>query len=302
MNSELNIKNIFDKASLKLQKSRILKILILSGILLSRGKLTCDLIAEEKPTTNIENFIENTGITIVCEDSDEYIAKNLRKIIYDLEDDNETCQILVKSLEKHNITFEIAEESDVYCGSYIIGQNKILIPKNIIEDVCKNKNPTEILRLKRAIAHETTHMLQDKKGIFEEAKQLSPLDCSIVYTLAEIDAICKSYIATENDFWNTNSAFNCLSNMIPTLDSYTTQGFYIGQSYNNKNDNITLENIVQKFNNNGFDDYEDINNMIYITKEKIRPELMKKLIDKNKEYIENLLQTKMIASQNFEKE
>lgn len=302
MGKNSNIKNIFDNASLKLQKSKILKIFVLSGILLSRGKLNCDLIAEEFPQTKIENFIPNTGISIVCEDSDEHLARNLRRIIYDLEDDNEICKILVKSLEENNISLEVCEKSDLYAGSYIIGENRILIPKNTLERLYEDKNPIDVLRIKRAIAHETTHMLQDKKGIFNDAKQLSPLDCAVVYTLAEIDAICKSYIATDNNFWDTNSAFDCLSNMIPCLDSYTTQGFCIGQLYNTKNPNITLEDTVKKFNQNGFSDYANIDDMIKITKEKIQPELMEELITKNNEYLKNQVQKQIIASQNLEKD
>ena len=292
-----NIKNIFDKVSLRLQKSKLLKILVFSGILISRGKLNCDLIAEELPQTKIENIEKNTGITIVCEDADEHLARSLRRIIYDLEDDNEICNSFVKSLEENNITIEVSEESDSYAACYITGKDKILIPKNTLEKI----SPIEILRIKRAITHETTHMLQDKKGIFNDAKQLSPLDCSIVYTIAEIDAICKSQIAT-NDFEDTNTAFEWMSNIIPCLGSYTTQGFYIGQSCNIKNPNITLKDIVKRFNQTGFDDYNDIDNIINITKGRIRPELMEELINENNKYFNDLSKEQMIALQNFEKE
>ncbi len=299
------LKNKLKKASLKLKNSKFLKILVLSGILLSHGKLNSDLIAEEKDssfTEMIANDAENTGIIIECKDSDECLARYLKKIIKDLEDDNETTQILVKSLEKYNIVFEIGEESEYYNGSYIVGKNKIIIPCNIIQNVYNEKNQIQISRMKQTLVHETVHMLQDKKGIFKDANQLSPLDCSIIYTLAELDAICKSYIATESNFWTTDFAFNCLNNMIPCLDSYTRQGFYLGKLTTEKNPNFTLRDIVKKFNNEGFDDYKDIDEMINITKEKIRPELMDRMIAENEEFEKSLIQNQIIASKNYEKE
>ncbi len=296
------LKNKFKNASLKLRKSRLLKIFVLSSILLSHGKLNSDLIAEEYSIPQTETFVENPGITIECKDSDECFARYLKKIIYDFEDDNETTKILVKSLEKYNITLEIGEKSDTCNGSYIIGKDRIIIPYNVIEEIYNERTPIQILRLKRTLAHETTHMLQDKKGIFNDASQLSPLDCSIVYTFAELDAICKSYIATEGNFWTTNSAFDCLNNMIPCLDSYTRQGFYIGKLTNIKNFNLTLEDIVEKFNNEGFEDYENINEMINITKEKIRTELMSEMLTENEKFTKEITQNEVIASKNYEKE
>ena len=296
------LRNKFKNASLKLKKSKLLKVLILSGVLLSRGKLNSDLVAEEYTTSQIETFAENSGITIECKDSDECFARYLKRIVYDLEDDNETTKILVKSLEKYNIVFEVGEKSDTCNGSYIIGKDRIIIPYNIIEEVYNEKSPIQILRLKRTIAHETTHMLQDKKGIFKDANELSPLDCSIAYTLAELDAICKSYIATEGNFWTTNSAFDCLNNMIPCLDSYTKQGFYMGLFTKEKNSNLALKDIIKKFNNDGFDDYENIDEIINITKEKIRPELMNEMITENEKFIKDTAQNEIIASKNYEKE
>ncbi len=294
------MKDIFDKASIKIRKSKLLKIFVLSGILLSHNKFNNDLIAEEAPLASIETTIKNPEINISCDEKDKDTAKILKNLIYDIEDDNETSQFIIKSLEKNNTVLEIVNENSSYNGAYGIGKNKIEIPRNIINNTTKSKE--NLTKFKRMIIHESTHMLQDKKGIFTDAKQLSPLDCSIIYTIAEIDAICKSYIVTSENSWNTNSAFDCFSCMISCLDSYTKQGFYIGKINNLKNSNIKIEDIVKKFNNEGFDDYNDTNKLISTVKDKINSNLMKKLISENEEYIKKAQEQKIIALTNFEKE
>ncbi|MCR5506505.1 MAG: hypothetical protein K6F04_01500 [bacterium] len=299
MGKNTQLINKFKNASLKLQKSRILKILVLSGILLSRGQLNSDLSAEEPHTQPIENIIPNPEINIVCENEDKEIAQNLKNLLLDIEDDNEISKSLIKTLEENNITFEITDENDSYSGSYIIGENKIIIPKNTITNTLQNDTET-INSFKRTITHETIHMLQDKKGIFNDAKQMSPLDCSIIYTMAELDAICKSYIATDNS-WNTNSAFECFKNITSCLDIYSKQGAYIGKS-NTYNKNLSLDDVIKKFNQAGFDDYTNITEIINTIKEKIRPEIMAEIQVMNKEYLEKEKTKNIIIAKNFEKE
>ena len=114
--------DIFEKASLKLRKSKLLKIFVLSGILLSHGKLNCDLIAEESPK-NIENITPSNEIKISCSQKDVDTAKILKNLMYDLENDNEIAQMIVKSLEDNGTVLEIIDENDSYNGAYGIGKN-----------------------------------------------------------------------------------------------------------------------------------------------------------------------------------
>lgn len=295
-------KDKFKNATFKFKKSRLLKILVLSGVLLSRGKLNCDLVAEEPHNTPIENIIPDIGINITCDDSDEYLAKKLKKVLIDFENDNEITKKLVKSLEQNNIVFEVCEKSDLYAGSYMIGEDKILIPKNNLTKIFETDDKMALLRLKRAIAHETTHMLQDKNGIFKDAKQMTPIESSIIYTIAELDAICKSYVATEYDYWTPNSAFECLNNMTPSLENYTQQGFLVGKNYDDKDPRLSLQKTVAKFNDGIFENYQNTDEIIKTIKEKIRPEFMEEMVAINDEYIKDIATKQVIALFNAEKE
>ncbi|MBR1544734.1 MAG: hypothetical protein IJ638_02215, partial [Alphaproteobacteria bacterium] len=105
----------------------------------------------------------------------------------------------------------------------------------------------------------------------------------------------------ENNYWNTNSAFECFKNMIFCLESYTKQGLYIGKC-NDYNPTISLFNVIKKFNQTGFDDYENINSLISTIKGKIPPELMKKIQSENENYLGNIKNKDIIIAKNFEKE
>ena len=301
MNKNVKKQTEFNKAIVKLRKSRILKIFILSSILLSRGKFSLDLIAQTPTPQPTESFIQNMCISINCEETDKKLAQQLKSVLEELEYENEFSNFIIKELEQNKICFEIVKDDNKYNGAYTIGSNKISIPRNIIQDSYK---PNSLQALKRAIVHETTHMIQDKNGIFDDAQNLSPLESSFVYTFAELDAICKSYVATENDFWTVNSIFNCLCEMIPCLDSYTNQGFYASKARIDKKSGISLSNTMEKFNNKGFEKYENFDEIIQTIKRKIDPELMNKLVEENESFLQQLQENQLITSQNlnFEKD
>ena len=290
---------IFNKATKKIKNNNFIKTIIFTSLLLTNARLTPDLIAEETPSpTPIETTIKDTEIQINCNADEKYLALQLKNIILDLNNHNDISKIIIKSLEENNTTIEISETNDISNGYYVIGSNKIYIPKNVIENTLTSKDKlSHTYSLQKAIIHETIHMLQDKKGIFKDCEHLSPLDSSIVYTLSELDAICKSYIVMDTGVWDTNLIFECLKDMIPCLENYTKKGLYLSQTNNNKSQDISIEKVLKKLNNKGFDDYENISKMIETAKAKISPEIMEEILIANNAY--NGFENNMYVSTNL---
>ena len=270
---------IFKSATLKLKNSRFLKSLILSSLLLSNAKLTPDLIAEEaKPTPKIETIIDNPTIQIQCEKETENLAKNLKTIINDLENDNPLCYMIVSELEKNNITIQITEPDEYTNGYYIIGSKTIYIPQNQIPTNLNKESKYEQNSLKRTIIHETIHMLQDINGIFEDCKKLSPMDSCIMSVLVELDAICKSFTIQNPDEWKTSDEmFYTMKNIIPCLDNEIKNALNKSKRQIPTLPTITIDSVIQKLNIAGMDQYKDISGIIETIKQNITPELMNEI-------------------------
>ena len=277
---------IFKSATLKLKNSRFLKSLILSSLLLSNAKLTPDLIAEEaKPTPKIETIIDNPTIQIQCEKETENLAKNLKTIINDLENDNPLCYMIVSELEKNNITIQITEPDEYTNGYYIIGSKTIYIPQNQIPTNLNKESKYEQNSLKRTIIHETIHMLQDINGIFEDCKKLSPMDSCIMSVLVELDAICKSFTIQNPDEWKTSDEmFYTMKNIIPCLDNEIKNALNKSKRQIPTLPTITIDSVIQKLNIPGMDQYKDISGIIETIKQNITPELMNEIILEDTKY------------------
>ncbi len=277
---------IFKSATLKLKNSRFLKSLILSSLLLSNAKLTPDLIAEEaKPTPKIETIIDNPTIQIQCEKETENLAKNLKTIINDLENDNPLCYMIVSELEKNNITIQITEPDEYTNGYYIIGSKTIYIPKNQIPTNLNKESKYEQNSLKRTIIHETIHMLQDINGIFEDCKKLSPMDSCIMSVLVELDAICKSFTIQNPDEWKTSDEmFYTMKNIIPCLDNEIKNALNKSKRQIPTLPTITIDSVIQKLNIAGMDQYKDISGIIETIKQNITPEIMNEIILEDTKY------------------
>lgn len=277
---------IFKSATLKLKNSHFLKSLILSSLLLSNAKLTPDLIAEEaKPTPKIETIIDNPTIQIQCEKETENLAKNLKTIINDLENDNPLCYMIVSELEKNNITIQITEPDEYTNGYYIIGSKTIYIPQNQIPTNLNKESKYEQNSLKRTIIHETIHMLQDINGIFEDCKKLSPMDSCIMSVLVELDAICKSFTIQNPDEWKTSDEmFYTMKNIIPCLDNEIKNALNKSKRQIPTLPTITIDSVIQKLNIPGMDQYKDISGIIETIKQNITPELMNEIILEDTKY------------------
>lgn len=277
---------IFKSATLKLKNSRFLKSLILSSLLLSNAKLTPDLIAEEaKPTPKIETIIDNPTIQIQCEKETENLAKNLKTIINDLENDNPLCYMIVSELEKNNITIQITEPDEYTNGYYIIGSKTIYIPQNQIPTNLNKESKYEQNSLKRTIIHETIHMLQDINGIFEDCKKLSPMDSCIMSVLVELDAICKSFTIQNPDEWKTSDEmFYTMKNIIPCLDNEIKNALNKSKRQIPTLPTITIDSVIQKLNIPGMDQYKDISGIIETIKQNITPEIMNEIILEDTKY------------------
>lgn len=277
---------IFKSATLKLKNSRFLKSLILSSLLLSNAKLTPDLIAEEaKPTPKIETIIDNPTIQIQCEKETENLAKNLKTIINDLENDNPLCYMIVSELEKNNITIQITEPDEYTNGYYIIGSKTIYIPQNQIPTNLNKESKYEQNSLKRTIIHETIHMLQDINGIFEDCKKLSPMDSCIMSVLVELDAICKSFTIQNPDEWKTSDEmFYTMKNIIPCLDNEIKNALNKSKRQIPTLPTITIDSVIQKLNIAGMDQYKDISGIIETIKQNITPEIMNEIILEDTKY------------------
>ena len=245
--------------------SRRILSLILSSLLLSNAKLTPDLIAEEaKPTPKIETIIDNPTIQIQCEKETENLAKNLKTIINDLENDNPLCYMIVSELEKNNITIQITEPDEYTNGYYIIGSKTIYIPQNQIPTNLNKESKYEQNSLKRTIIHETIHMLQDINGIFEDCKKLS--------------AICKSFTIQNPDEWKTSDEmFYTMKNIIPCLDNEIKNALNKSKRQIPTLPTITIDSVIQKLNIAGMDQYKDISGIIETIKQNITPELMNEI-------------------------
>lgn len=291
--------NIFKSATQKLKNNRFLRAIILSTLLISNTKLSPDLVAQEQATTATTSFLpiqkENAEIQIVCDEMDKPLAEQLKNIIWELQDTNTLSYNIIAELGKSGTIIEITRESDKNNGVYLIGKNKISIPKNTISN-----NPDEKKSIKKTLIHETIHMIQDKNKIFDDCRGLSPSEYCTVFTLAELDATCKSYIVEEPEYWNTNSIFECLSDLIPCYESYTKKALVLSQIQGHTTP-TDIKKVIEKFNIKGFDKYESTEKLIDTVKSKISPDLMKEIISADNEY-NNKNKSEILLTQNTQKE
>ncbi len=281
-----NKDKIYKKATKHLKNSHFLKSIILSMLILSNAKLTPDLIAEDFSSSSIKNTKETNSIEIECNEETKFLAKNLKTIINDLQDDNNLCKTIVSSLENNNIIIKITEP-DKYCnGYYIIGKDTIYIPQNNIPSKINNENKFEIDNLKKTIIHETIHMLQDKNGIFKDCENLTPMDNCIINALVEIDAICKSYIIQDpQNYTSSDEMFFIMSNIISCLDTEIKIALNKSKKQTPILPTKQINTVINKLNFNGIENYKDINTIINTIKENITPNLMQEIQEYNNNYI-----------------
>ncbi len=278
-------KNIFENANIAIQKirnNRIIKAMILSALIISNSPLSAENI-EQIESTPIEKFT-NEELKISCAEEDIENAKLLKNIIDEIQLTNQYGEYLINEIAKNKTEIVITKTN----GSNYYYNNTIYINSDDIKNATSTNKKQS---LKESIAHEATHMLQNKAGIMNDIENLPPYEAISLYLLTELDATIKSYVACDNYYTTDteqrmNTIFESISDVIGyAMNSYIQKAIYLNtnKDYNftNKNPNDT----ISKFNKIGNFPKLHLDGIIENIYNKI-PNEYKKQIDKlNNDYI-----------------
>ena len=265
--------DIFQKGTKQLNKvknSKILTALILGFLLTSNSPIIAQ--DENTSTTTIEDYIPD--LIIECESEHIEYANRLKSLLELWESLNINNNYLLNVLKENKTKFQISNSVSNY---YL---------DNTINISTTTLSYTSDIFIIQSIAHEATHLTQEKDGIIDKIKTLPPKQATIANLLLEFDATLKSRLATKEYYSKDggkeiNNYLKRLPNIIPEA-----MGSYIAKSiHNNTNKDISLTNTS----------IEDITNMLnanpiypHLNYDEIIDDIYNQIPDKYKKQIEEI--------------
>ena len=265
--------DIFQKGTKQLNKvknSKILTALILGFLLTSNSPIIAQ--DENTSTTTIEDYIPD--LIIECESEHIEYANRLKSLLELWESLNINNNYLLNVLKENKTKFQISNSVSNY---YL---------DNTINISTTTLSYTSDIFIIQSIAHEATHLTQEKDGIIDKIKTLPPKQATIANLLLEFDATLKSRLATKEYYSKDggkeiNNYLKRLPNIIPEA-----MGSYIAKSiHNNTNKDISLTNTS----------IEDIINMLnsnpiypHLNYDEIIDDIYNQIPDKYKKQIEEI--------------
>ncbi len=270
--------DIFQKGTKKLNKvknSKILTALILGFLLTSNSPIIAQ--DENTSTTTIEDYIPD--LIIECESEHIEYANRLKSLLELWESLNINNNYLLNVLKENKTKFQISNSVSNY---YL---------DNTINISTTTLSYTSDIFIIQSIAHEATHLTQEKDGIIDKIKTLPPKQATIANLLLEFDATLKSRLATKEYYSKDggkeiNNYLKRLPNIIPEA-----MGSYIAKSiHNNTNKDISLtntsiEDIINMLNANPIYPHLNYDEVIDDTYNQIPDKYKKQIEEINTEYL-----------------
>ncbi len=270
--------DIFQKGTKKLNKvknSKILTALILGFLLTSNSPIIAQ--DENASTTTIEDYIPD--LIIECESEHIEYANRLKSLLELWESLNINNNYLLNVLKENKTKFQISNSVSNY---YL---------DNTINISTTTLSYTSDIFIIQSIAHEATHLTQEKDGIIDKIKTLPPKQATIANLLLEFDATLKSRLATKEYYSKDggkeiNNYLKRLPNIIPEA-----MGSYIAKSiHNNTNKEISLtntsiEDIINMLNANPIYPHLNYDEVIDDTYNQIPDKYKKQIEEINTEYL-----------------
>ena len=270
--------DIFQKGTKKLNEvknSKILTALILGFLLTSNSPIIAQ--DENTSTTTIEDYIPD--LIIECESEHIEYANRLKSLLELWESLNINNNYLLNVLKENKTKFQISNSVSNY---YL---------DNTINISTTTLSYTSDIFIIQSIAHEATHLTQEKDGIIDKIKTLPPKQATIANLLLEFDATLKSRLATKEYYSKDggkeiNNYLKRLPNIIPEA-----MGSYIAKSiHNNTNKDISLtntsiEDIINMLNANPIYPHLNYDEVIDDTYNQIPDKYKKQIEEINTEYL-----------------
>ena len=270
--------DIFQKGTKKLNEvknSKILTALILGFLLTSNSPIIAQ--DENTSTTTIEDYIPD--LIIECESEHIEYANRLKSLLELWESLNINNNYLLNVLKENKTKFQISNSVSNY---YL---------DNTINISTTTLSYTSDIFIIQSIAHEATHLTQEKDGIIDKIKTLPPKQATIANLLLEFDATLKSRLATKEYYSKDggkeiNNYLKRLPNIIPEA-----MGSYIAKSiHNNTNKEISLtntsiEDIINMLNANPIYPHLNYDEVIDDTYNQIPDKYKKQIEEINTEYL-----------------
>ncbi len=285
-------KDIFKTATEKLKKNHILQALILSTLIVNNAPLS----ATNSQSTELTPIEETSSPDLIIDCPEEYLdeAEKLKSLLYELQTQSQYGEYLISQLAENKTTIKLTKTN----GSNMYYNNNIYLNVDKIKNAQSDYDKRSV---KDSIAHEATHMLQNKLGIMQEIQNLPPKEAICMYLFTEFDAIIKAYLST-NPYYETDTVKKITStlNAITNITSYAMNSYieraismYANRPYipNHK----TTNEIMDMFNSMGVFPKLDLSNILNVIYEKIPENYKEKINAEDEKYYANV--TKILKQQ-----
>lgn len=278
-------KDIFKTATEKLKKNHILQALILSTLIVNNAPLS----ATNQQSTELTAIEETTSPDLIIDCPEEYLdeAEKLKTLLYELQTQSQYGEYLISQLAENKTTIRLTKTN----GSNMYYNNNIYLNVDKIKNAQSNYEKRSV---KDSIAHEATHMLQNKLGIMQKIQDLPPKEAICMYLFTEFDATIKAYLST-NPYYETDTVKKITStlNAITNITSYAMNS-YIEKAismYANRPyipNHTPANEIMDMFNSMGVFPKLDLNNILNVIYEKIPENYKEKINAENEKYYANV--------------